>query len=96
MHDSGVHATVASVLLGFAVPVPRGIPGDGPGLAEHFEHWWRPLSSGFAVPVFACFSAGVAVGGLTGLGRSLSDPVAIGIVLGLGLGKPVGILAPPA
>jgi Na+:H+ antiporter, NhaA family len=93
VHASGVHPTVAGVLLGFAVPVARGIPGDGPGLAEHFEHWWRPISSGFAVPVFAFFSAGVAIGGLAGLGRALQDPVAIGIVLALVLGKPIGILA---
>lgn len=93
VHESGVHPTVAGVLLGFAVPVARGIPGDGPGLAEHFERWWRPISAGFAVPVFAFFSAGVAVGGLAGLGRALQDPVAVGIVLGLVLGKPVGILA---
>jgi NhaA family Na+:H+ antiporter len=92
VHDSGVHATVAGVLLGFAVPVRRGIPGEGPGMAEHFEHWWRPISSGFAVPVFAFFSAGVTVGGLAGLSRSLTDPVAIGIVVGLVVGKPVGIL----
>jgi NhaA family Na+:H+ antiporter len=45
-----------------------------------------------AVPVFAFFSAGVAVGGLSGLTSSLRDPVALGIVLGLVLGKPVGIL----
>ncbi len=96
VHASGVHATVAGVLLGFAVPVARGIPGRGPGLAEHLEHWWRPISSGFAVPVFAFFSAGVAVGGATGLSRALSDPVAIGIVVGLVVGKPVGILAATA
>jgi NhaA family Na+:H+ antiporter len=76
--------------------VARGIPGRGPGLAEHFEHWWRPISSGFAVPVFAFFSAGVAVGGLAGLFRSLRDPVAIGIVVGLVVGKPVGILTATA
>jgi NhaA family Na+:H+ antiporter len=93
VHESGVHATVAGVLLGFAVPVPRGIPGEGPGLAEHFEHWWRPISSGIAVPVFAFFSAGVAVGGLSGLSTALRDPVAMGVVVGLVAGKPVGILA---
>jgi NhaA family Na+:H+ antiporter len=92
VHASGVHPTVAGVLLGFAVPVARGIPGEGPGLAEHFEHRWRPISAGIAVPVFAFFSAGVTVGGLSGLTRSLSDPVALGIVGGLVLGKPVGIL----
>ena len=68
MHASGVHATVAGVLLGFAVPVLRsraaGGPEAGPGLAEHFEHRFRPISAGVAVPVFALMSAGVAIGGL--------------------------------
>ncbi|MBC8092797.1 MAG: Na+/H+ antiporter NhaA, partial [Pseudonocardia sp.] len=45
VHESGVHATVAGVLLGFAVPVVRRAAGPGPGLAEHFEHRVRPLSA---------------------------------------------------
>ena len=92
IHESGIHATVAGVLLGFAVPVQRQAPGEGPGLAEHFEHVFRPLSAGLAVPIFAFFSAGVAIGGLTGLGQTATDRVAIGIVLGLLVGKPLGIL----
>ena len=96
MHASGVHATVAGVLLGFTVPVIRsraaGGPDAGPGLAEHFEHRIRPLSAGFAVPVFAFFAAGVEIGGLHGLGDSLTDPIALGIVLGLVVGKPLGIV----
>ncbi|TYP89567.1 Na+/H+ antiporter NhaA [Blastococcus xanthinilyticus] len=95
MHESGVHATVAGVLLAFTVPVVRsdaaGGPDAGPGLAEHFEHRIRPLSAGFAVPVFAFFSAGVAVGGLSGLGESLGDSIAIGIMVGLVAGKAIGI-----
>ncbi|MEH3054901.1 MAG: Na+/H+ antiporter NhaA, partial [Patulibacter minatonensis] len=97
VHASGVHATVAGVLLGFAVPVLRsdaaGGPDAGPGLAEHFEHRIRPISAGFAVPVFAFFAAGVAVGGLSGLGDALGDPIAIGIIAGLVLGKSAGIFA---
>ena len=97
VHASGVHATVAGVLLGFMVPVLRseraGGPDAGPGLAEHFEHRFRPLSAGLAVPIFALFSAGVAIGGASGLVTALTDPVAVGIVVGLVLGKPVGILA---
>ena len=56
VHESGVQATVAGVLLGFTVPVIRRSAGPGPGLAEHFEHRWRPLSTGLAVPVFAFFA----------------------------------------
>ena len=84
MHASGVHATVAGVLLAFTVPVTSGS-------AERFEHVFRPLSAGVAVPVFAFFSAGVAVGGLSGLGASLGDSIAIGIAVGLVAGKAIGI-----
>ncbi len=96
VHASGIHATVAGVLLGFAVPVIRshaaGGPEAGRGMAEHFEHLLRPLSSGFAVPVFAFFAAGVTVGGLTGLTEALTDRVAMGIVVGLVAGKFIGVL----
>jgi NhaA family Na+:H+ antiporter len=92
VHASGVHATVAGILLGFAVPVMRRDGADGPGLAEHFEHRFRPISAGIAVPVFALVSAGVTIGGLDGLTSALSDPIALGIVLGLVVGKPIGIL----
>ena len=90
MHESGIHATIAGVLLGLVVP---GLArrGEKESLAEHFEHKWRPVSAGFAVPVFALFSAGVAVGGGV-LGDAFKDPVAIAIVLGLVLGKPIGIV----
>jgi NhaA family Na+:H+ antiporter len=96
VHASGIHATVAGVLLGFAIPVLRsqasGGPEAGPGLSEIFEHRFRPISAGVAVPVFAFFSAGVAVGGWGGLGSALADPVAVGVILALVLGKPAGIL----
>jgi Na+:H+ antiporter, NhaA family len=97
VHESGVHATVAGVLLAFTVPVVRsaaaGGPDAGPGMAEHFEHLFRPLSAGVAVPIFAFLSAGVTVGGLSGLGAALSDSVAVGIIVGLVAGKAIGITA---
>lgn len=96
VHSSGIHATVAGVLLGFAVPVvrsaKRGGPGAGPGLAEHFEHRFRPLSAGVAVPLFAFFSAGVALGGVSGLKSAFTDSVALGIVVALVAGKFAGVL----
>jgi NhaA family Na+:H+ antiporter len=99
VHASGIHATIAGVLLGFTIPVlHKKRPGepenfdDKPGLAEIFEHRFRPLSAGFAVPVFAFFSAGVAIGGVEGFASSLSDTVTIGIIVALVLGKPLGIL----
>ena len=91
VHESGVHATVAGVLLGFAVPVVRRRDGPGPGLAEHFEHRWRPLSAGVAVPIFAFFASGVTVVG-GGLGAAFTDAITIGIIAGLVAGKTVGIM----
>ncbi|SQD97335.1 MULTISPECIES: Na+/H+ antiporter NhaA [unclassified Parafrankia] len=91
VHASGVHATVAGVLLGFTVPV-RG-RNSGPGLAGQFEHRWRPLSAGVTVPVFAFLAAGVPLGGGSGLAQTLTVTVAVGIILALVIGKPVGIFA---
>lgn len=89
VHESGIHATVAGVLLGFTVPVLA--PGGGTSLAEHFEHQMRPVSAGFAIPVFAFFAAGVTIGGYDGLVTALTDPIALGVVGGLVVGKAVGV-----
>lgn len=91
VHESGVHATVAGVVLAFTVPVRRRDGADRPGLAEHLEHRIRPLSAGVAVPVFAFFAAGVTVGGWSGLTEALTDPIALGVMTGLIVGKTVGI-----
>ncbi len=52
MHASGVHATIAGVALGLVVPAVA-LKGQKEALTEKWEHMWRPISSGFAVPVFA-------------------------------------------
>jgi NhaA family Na+:H+ antiporter len=91
MHASGVHATIAGVLLGFAVPARPGQGGSDEGLAERLESAWRPVSAGVAVPVFALMAAGVPLSG-GGFGAALCDPVAIGVAAGLVVGKPVGVL----
>lgn len=98
VHESGIHATVAGVLLGFTVPVVSrrslasthvdAAPG---GPAEHFEHVMRPISAGIAVPLFAFFAAGVTFGGVSGLAHALRDPIALGIVGGLVIGKAIGV-----
>lgn len=103
VHASGVHATVAGVLLGFMVPViatararvrvgttDHGAPVYD-GLAAHFADRWSIISSAVAVPLFAFFSAGVTVGGLRGLAESFQDTIALGIIAGLVLGKAIGI-----
>lgn len=90
VHSSGIHATVAGVLLGLVVPV-RHRGGEEHSLGERIEHAVRPVSAGVAVPLFAFFSAGVVLGG-GGLADAVRDPAAIGVALGLVVGKPIGIL----
>lgn len=92
VHASGIHATVAGVLLAFTVPVHRRDNGPGKGLAEHLEHLVRPISAGLAVPVFAFFAAGVTIGGWHGITEALRDPVTLGTGVGLVAGKCAGIL----
>ncbi|MGB3483964.1 MAG: Na+/H+ antiporter NhaA [Mycobacterium sp.] len=87
VHASGVHATVAGVVLGFTVPALGRHRA-----AQRCEHLLQPVSAGVAVPVFAFFAAGVTVGGLSGLGEALTRPVTLGVIAGLVLGKPIGIL----
>lgn len=90
MHESGIHATVAGVALGLATRVVPD-PGEEESPGERLEHRIRPLSAGFAVPVFAFFAAGVTVVG-TDIGAAIADPGTRGIVLGLVVGKFVGIM----
>jgi len=97
VHASGIHATVAGVLLGLTVPVRPGahVPSISTmaaevDVAQRFEHRLRPLSAGFAVPVFAFFAAGVTVLG-GGMRDTLADPAALGVIAGLVLGKLVGV-----
>ncbi len=90
MHASGVHATIAGVALGLVVPAVA-LKGQKEALTEKWEHLWRPISSGFAVPVFALFAAGIPLSAAA-LTTALHDPVAQGVALGLVIGKPLGIL----
>ncbi|MEV6972052.1 Na+/H+ antiporter NhaA [Kitasatospora sp. NPDC093806] len=89
MHESGVHATVAGVAMGLLLRCHReGDERHSPG--EHIEHLVRPLSAGLAVPVFALFAAGVTISG-PALREVFTQAAPLGIVLGLLVGKTVGI-----
>ncbi|MFB7619538.1 Na+/H+ antiporter NhaA [Kitasatospora sp. NPDC056181] len=89
MHESGVHATVAGVAMGLMLRCHReGDEEQSPG--EHIEHLVRPISAGFAVPVFALFAAGVTISG-PALGEVFTQATPLGIILGLLVGKTVGI-----
>ena len=89
VHESGIHATIAGVAMGLLTRV-RLDPGEDKSPAEVLEHVLTPWSSGVAVPFFALMSAGVAISGGAAL---VTDPVFLGVVAGLVLGKPAGVLA---
>ncbi|MFD7131902.1 Na+/H+ antiporter NhaA [Streptomyces sp. NPDC059894] len=89
MYNSGIHATIAGVAMGLMLRCTRR-EGEEHSPGERIEHLVRPLSAGLAVPLFALFSAGVAISG-NALADVFSQPETLGIVLGLVVGKTVGI-----
>ncbi|MBQ1091586.1 Na+/H+ antiporter NhaA [Streptomyces sp. B93] len=89
MYNSGVHATIAGVAMGLMLRCTTR-KGEAHSPGEHIEHLVRPVSAGLAVPLFALFSAGVSVSG--GAVREVFErPETLGVVLGLVVGKTVGI-----
>ncbi|GAP49254.1 Na+/H+ antiporter NhaA [Streptomyces azureus] len=89
MYNSGIHATIAGVAMGLMLRCHRHADeAHSPG--EHIEHLVRPLSAGLAVPLFALFSAGVSISG-GALADVFTKPETLGVVLGLVLGKTLGI-----
>lgn len=91
MHESGVHATIAGVMLGLSVPA-LAMHGEKESRVHRYDESVRPFSSGFALPVFAFFSAGVTLVGGEGIGAALGQPVVFAIIAGLVLGKFLGVL----
>ncbi|WP_229859071.1 Na+/H+ antiporter NhaA [Streptomyces poonensis] len=89
MYNSGVHATIAGVAMGLMLRCTAH-EGEEHSPGEHIEHLVRPLSAGLAVPLFALFSAGVAISG-GALGEVFTQPETLGVVLGLVVGKTVGV-----
>ncbi|WJM15456.1 Na+/H+ antiporter NhaA [Microbacterium arborescens] len=95
LHASGVHATIAGVLLGFAVPA-RPVHGESVARTDTYDDLVRPVSSGIALPVFAFFAAGVSVVGTSDPLGVIAQPVVLAIVVGLVVGKAIGVLGTTA
>ncbi|MGI5355776.1 Na+/H+ antiporter NhaA [Streptomyces sp. CA-252508] len=91
MYNGGVHATVAGVAIGLILRTTRD-KGETASPAERTSHLLHPFSAGVAVPLFALFAAGVGVSG-TALGEVFTRPEPLGVVLGLVVGKTLGIFA---
>ncbi|MEV1053327.1 Na+/H+ antiporter NhaA [Streptomyces sp. NPDC049887] len=91
MYNGGVHATVAGVAMGLILRTTRD-KGEDASPAERTSHLLHPVSAGVAVPLFALFAAGVGVSGAA-LSEVFTRPEPLGVVLGLVVGKTVGIFA---
>jgi NhaA family Na+:H+ antiporter len=89
VHESGIHATVAGVAMGLLLRCTRD-PGERHSPGEHVEHLVRPFSAGLCVPVFALFAAGVKITP-SSLGHVFTEAAPLGVVLGLLLGKSLGV-----
>lgn len=83
---SGVHATLAGVIIGFSIPL-RGQHGETP--LHDFEHALAPWAGFFILPLFAFANAGVSFEGLNW--EMLASPLLMAITLGLLVGKPLGV-----
>ncbi|OOF10659.1 Na+/H+ antiporter NhaA [Salinivibrio sp. PR5] len=86
--QSGVHATLAGVVLGFAIPL-KGKTEDAPSPLKKLEHALHPYVSYLILPIFAFANAGVSLDGVSL--SSLTEMLPLGIALGLLIGKPLGI-----
>ena len=90
---SGVHATIAGVLLACTIPLRRtpGRPEAGECPLIRLEHLLQPWVAFLIVPVFGFANAGVSFAGMSA--SALAQPVPLGIALGLFLGKQFGVFA---
>lgn len=90
---SGVHATIAGVLIGLMTPIrfsDTKHPDGHYSPINELVHWLHPWSNFAIMPIFAFFNAGVALGNVH-FQELISNSINQGILLGLFVGKPVGI-----
>ncbi|GHF75000.1 NhaA family Na+:H+ antiporter [Amycolatopsis bartoniae] len=94
VHTTGIHATIAGVVLGLLTRV-RPDPGEEAAPAVRLEHRLQPWSAAVAVPVFALFAAGIEIDAKS-LSEVFTTALPLGVLLGLVVGKPIGILGASA
>ena len=86
--QSGVHASIAGVIVAMTIPA-RKRAGQIETPLGRMEHALYPWVSFVIIPLFALANAGIVVG--AGVSEALQSPVTLGVILGLALGKPIGI-----
>ena len=87
MFRSGVHATISGVLLAFAIPFGKG---GNQSLSARLQHFLHPIVAYFIVPVFALANTGIILS--SEILHTLGSVNSLGIMMGLTLGKPIGIV----
>ena len=87
MLNSGVHATITGVLLAFAIPFGNGNPKT---ISYQLQHWLHHPVAFIIIPLFALSNTAIVIGSdwIDNFGK----PYSLGIIFGLALGKPIGIL----
>jgi len=86
MLHSGVHSTLAGILLAFAIPFGKG---EKTSLSYRLEHWLHKPVSFIILPLFAFANTAIVFG--NGWATGLSEPGSTGIFAGLIIGKPLGV-----
>lgn len=87
---SGVHATIAGVLLGMGLPIGKNMEEFRTSILYRFEHVLTPLSSFIIMPIFALANSGITID-INSLSAAIMNPVSLGIIFGLFIGKQIGI-----
>ena len=88
--SSGVHATIAGVVLGLMTPMKVQSEDFEMNPVSELIHFLHPWVAFIIMPAFAFFNAGVQLD-FTTLPGALTEPITLGIILGLVVGKPIGI-----
>lgn len=87
---SGIHATIAGVLLGISLPAGKNVHEFKTSILYRLEHALTPVSSFIIMPAFALANSGITID-IKSIGAMILTPVSLGIIFGLFFGKQIGI-----